>query len=773
MQPQPFGLYTLIHRINVGGMAEVFKACYYDNGQPAFAAIKRILPHLAQDRSFIDMFITEAHTAGRLVHSNIAQIIEQGEEEGEYYISMEYISGRDLLYLRHHLKERGMFFPPALAAYVMMGVASALDYAHRLCDANGQHLEIIHRDVSPQNILISYDGEVKLIDFGIAKAKVRTQEHTRAGVLKGKFGYMAPEQVKGNPIDHRTDIFALGTVFYELLTNQRLFMGDSDIETLELVRQARIVPPSSINEWIPPQLDQIILLALQPDPQHRFQSAGDLAQALNFYIQQEAPMTHQSTLKTWMNQEFSTFIAHEKAQDSYLLDQMFQNIVDQQEDMDSTSLISADAIAMLDQYTASQLQAEQANELTDDITGPLEVEHAWEQQHFVNHQTDTVPPQHDTTPPEDLSYLDDQPATRQVSADLYEGLHQYAQAHTPYATPQELQNQQGPSLDEQELEDLLEESFDEDDSEVSRVEENLDDILAQSLSAGQRSPLATGSSIPFNPPSSQSTVKSPIPASPFASSAPSLHDEPTPPPVAQDINLVTPNVSLMKSQVQGSVSPLHSSVNASLVSSAQPPALFSEHEPTPIPNMRSPQFNRSLNKKTSSGSLLKVMLAVLVTGLIGGGAWFASQSLFASTPITIEVMPSQNTMMQVGSRPPVPVQKTQTVEISGSEKIVFRHPQLPLWERVIDPTQLPEQKLQVNLEAKAPMHQLKVMTKPAGAQVWIYGEMRGVTPYNSPVPLNLRGQVQVTLKLNGFPDTAKTLTKKSNGKPMVFFTRFR
>ena len=117
MQPQPFGLYTLIHRINVGGMAEVFKACYYDNGQPAFAAIKRILPHLAQDRSFIDMFITEAHTAGRLDHQNIAQIIEQGEEDGEYYISMEYVSGRDLLYLRHHLRERGMFFPPALAAF--------------------------------------------------------------------------------------------------------------------------------------------------------------------------------------------------------------------------------------------------------------------------------------------------------------------------------------------------------------------------------------------------------------------------------------------------------------------------------------------------------------------------------------------------------------------------------------------------------------------------------------------------------------------------------
>ena len=156
MQPQPFGLYTLIHRINVGGMAEVFKACYYDNGQPAFAAIKRILPHLAQDRSFIDMFITEAHTAGRLDHQNIAQIIEQGEEDGEYYISMEYVSGRDLLYLRHHLRERGMFFPPALAAFVMMNVASALDYAHRLCDHNGQHLEIIHRDVSPQNILISH-----------------------------------------------------------------------------------------------------------------------------------------------------------------------------------------------------------------------------------------------------------------------------------------------------------------------------------------------------------------------------------------------------------------------------------------------------------------------------------------------------------------------------------------------------------------------------------------------------------------------------------------
>lgn len=749
MQPQPFGLYTLIHRINVGGMAEVFKACYYDSGRPAFAAIKRILPHLAQDRSFVDMFITEAHTAGRLVHPNIAQIIEQGEEEGEYYISMEYVSGRDLLYLRHHLRERGMFFPPALAAFVMMSVAAALDYAHRLCDPNGQHLEIIHRDVSPQNILISYNGEVKLIDFGIAKAKVRTQEHTRAGVLKGKFGYMAPEQVKGHPIDHRTDIFALGTVFYELLTNQRLFMGDSDIETLELVREARVVPPSSINEWIPPQLDQIILLALQPDPQHRFQSAGDLAQALHFYLQQEAPMTHQNTLKTWMSQEFSTFIAHEKAQDAYLLEQMLQNIEDQQGDIDSTSLISADAIEMLNQYTSQQFNQvaieTRSEAASDDTTGPLNFDLDWD--HTPTDHTDhtDLTDHPDTTPPSEPD-LEEQPATRQVNANIYQNLNQpvYQQPHTPYLLAEEVHKEE--SLDEQHLEELFEESFDEQyESEISEIEENLDQILAHSLNQGQRSPLTS------NQVAHQASATPAIQHS--------LHNDPTPVPSRSLENRTT--------AAQVVVSP---------VSSAAPP-LFSEHEPTPIPNMRSSLRSSRKYKGQHSGSsvlkaIFKTIIILCLIGGVGGGVWWYSKS-FVPSPVLIKVKPFDETMIQIGTQAPQRCTAEQMIKLSGPQKVIARHPDLPTWEQVIDPQSLSNQQIFIDLEAKATHHPVKILSNKPQAEVWVFGILRGKTPYSGKVPFNTRGEVDLQIKFDGYKTKTKTLILKKNNKaPLPYYASF-
>ena len=754
MQPHPFGLYTLIHRINVGGMAEVFKACYYDNGQPAFAAIKRILPHLAQDRSFIDMFITEAHTAGRLVHQNIAQIIEQGEEEGEYYISMEYVSGRDLLYLRHHLRERGMFFPPALAAFVMMNVASALDYAHRLCDHNGQHLEIIHRDVSPQNILISYNGDVKLIDFGIAKAKVRTQEHTRAGVLKGKFGYMAPEQVKGFPIDHRTDIFAIGTVFYELLTNQRLFMGESDIETLEMVREARVVPPSSLNEWIPPQLDQIILLALQPDPQHRFQSAGDLAQALHYYLQQEAPMTHQNTLKTWMNQEFSTFIAHEKAQDAYLLEQMYQNIADQEDDVDSTSLISADAIEMLNQYTTQQLQAHDAPLEHDDPTGPIQHQSAWSSSH-ENTASDTTPPS------EPIAHDDDQQATRQVSADLFQGLDQsiYPKAHTPYASPEDLKRDE--SLDEQDLEDLFEESFDDqDESDASLIAENLDQILAHSLNQGQASPLLNQAplqtkSSPFAPNNKPATVpssKQPT-SSPSASiTNPNLHDEPTP----------VPNRSLNERMTAPS--------NESL----SPAPLFSSNEPTPIPQRKSLMSDRAAlrysQKSRSKKGLIKALIALLFISIIGSGAWFAMQGM-APTSVQVTIEPFQGTSLQIGTQAPIQGQAQQALALSDGQKLVVRHPELPTWEKVVKLDTM-TQGLKINLEAQAKHHAVNLRSNSVNTELWVLGKLRGKLPYKGRLPLNNRGEINLTFKVAGKTSISKLVKPKSKTKAIYYYARF-
>ncbi|HEU5060606.1 MAG TPA: serine/threonine-protein kinase, partial [Kofleriaceae bacterium] len=226
-QPVPFGKYLLLDRISVGGMAEVFKAKSYGvEGFEKVIAIKRILPSMGEDKDFIKMFIDEAKIAGQLSHANICQIFELGKHQGAHFIAMEYIWGKDLLQIQHRLRKGGQIMPVAMACYIVSKVCEGLDYAHRKRDAMGRHLEIVHRDCSPQNVLISYEGEVKLIDFGIARAASRSSR-TNAGVLKGKFGYMSPEQVRGLPLDHRSDLFAVGTVFYESLTGERLFQGES------------------------------------------------------------------------------------------------------------------------------------------------------------------------------------------------------------------------------------------------------------------------------------------------------------------------------------------------------------------------------------------------------------------------------------------------------------------------------------------------------------------------------------------------------------------
>ncbi|MEE2644102.1 MAG: serine/threonine-protein kinase [Myxococcota bacterium] len=323
MQPEPFGYYTLIERVNVGGMAEIFKACYYrEDNEPAFAAIKRILPHLAREQQFVDMFLSEAQMGEHLRHPSIAQVIDQGQERGEYYIALEFVSGQNLLFLRHHLKRRNLFFPPALAVWVIAKVAEALDFAHARCDSSGRPLELIHRDISPQNILISYTGDVKLIDFGIAKAHGRQYQGTEAGVLKGKFSYMAPEQAMAGQVDHRVDLFALGIVFYELLTNERLFHGDSDLATLELVRRTEVTAPSQRAAHISPHIDQIVLRALAREPGSRYQSGAEFAQALYQFLELEAPGFKAEQLQRWMEAEFYEALSRERADDAHYIDQL-------------------------------------------------------------------------------------------------------------------------------------------------------------------------------------------------------------------------------------------------------------------------------------------------------------------------------------------------------------------------------------------------------------------------------------------------------------------
>ena len=308
----PFGKYLLLDRLAVGGMAEIYTAKSFGiEGFEKIIAIKRILPTMAEDEDFIHMFIDEAKIAGHLTHANIAPIYELGKIGDSHYIAMEYIWGKDLLQLMNRFRKMRKSMPPSMCAFIGSKMCEGLDYAHRKKDRHGRPLNIIHRDVSPQNALVSYEGQVKMIDFGIAKAAARNTK-TQAGVLKGKFGYMSPEQVRGLPVDHRSDVFAVGTCMYEMLTSERLFVGESDFTTLEKVRNATVTPLGQLIPDMPPELDAIVMKALAREVADRWGSAGEMQEALTGYIAKERPPFGTSKLSAWMRTAFAAEIAKEK-----------------------------------------------------------------------------------------------------------------------------------------------------------------------------------------------------------------------------------------------------------------------------------------------------------------------------------------------------------------------------------------------------------------------------------------------------------------------------
>ncbi len=304
VKPVLFGKFCLLERISVGGMAEVFRAKPMDApGFEKFLALKRILPNLAEDDEFISMFIDEAKIAVQLTHRNICQIYELGRLNDSHYIVMEFISGRDVLAIQNRLRRERRIMSVGMAAYLCRQIACGLDHAHRKCAPDGTPLNIIHRDISPQNVLVSYTGEVKVIDFGIAKAATRSQK-TQVGVLKGKFGYMSPEQVKGLPLDRRSDVFALGTLFYEMLTCRRLFHGESDFATLEMVRRGEHTPASELNPNVPPEIDAIVARALAPEADDRYQWCSEMMDELSDFLQKLRPPYTERTLDNWMQRTF-------------------------------------------------------------------------------------------------------------------------------------------------------------------------------------------------------------------------------------------------------------------------------------------------------------------------------------------------------------------------------------------------------------------------------------------------------------------------------------
>jgi serine/threonine protein kinase len=304
MKPIPFGKYSLLHRVDTGGMAEVFRAKAFGvEGFERIVAVKRILPNIAADLDFITMFIDEAKLAVQLTHANIAQIFDLGRVGESYFIALEYVHGKDLRAVFDHAVERREQLPVELVAYVMMKICEGLDYAHEKRDPAGRPLELVHRDVSPQNMLVSFEGDVKLIDFGIAKAANKASR-TRAGILKGKFGYLSPEQVRGESVDRRSDVFGVGTVLHELLTGERLFIGDSEFSTIEKVRSGEIPSPRILNRHVPKELARIVMRALARERENRYQTALELHDALQNFLHTRGVPFHRKELSAWMLSHF-------------------------------------------------------------------------------------------------------------------------------------------------------------------------------------------------------------------------------------------------------------------------------------------------------------------------------------------------------------------------------------------------------------------------------------------------------------------------------------
>lgn len=313
VKPKQFGRYVLLDKVASGGMAEVWRAKLQgEQGFQRIYAIKKILPHVAEDVEFITMFTDEAKITASLQHANIGQVFEFSKLGETFYIAMEYISGKDLKTVWSYNRSRKCTMPIELAAFVTQRIADGLDYAHRRTDNFGAAAGIVHRDISPQNVLLSWDGEVKVIDFGIAKATEKSGK-TRPGTLKGKFAYMSPEQIRGVDLDGRADIFAIGIVLYELATGERGFSADSEFSLLEMVRNVEIRPPTIVNREIPAELERIIYKALSKDRDHRYLTAADLSEDLQRFIMARGKSPSRQDLSNYLRTNFTVDFEKERA----------------------------------------------------------------------------------------------------------------------------------------------------------------------------------------------------------------------------------------------------------------------------------------------------------------------------------------------------------------------------------------------------------------------------------------------------------------------------
>ncbi|GMT97387.1 hypothetical protein KH5H1_15060 [Corallococcus caeni] len=309
---ETFGRYELLRKLATGGMGAVYLA--RQKGPVGFQkllVVKRLLPHLSEDDEFLQMFLDEARIAALLNHPNIAQIYEMGDVDGQYYIAMEYVHGEPLGSLVPRASAHPGGFPLGLRCRIIAEAAAGLDAAHNARSPSGRKLSLIHRDVSPQNVLVGFNGGVKLIDFGVAKAQGKLSQ-TVVGTIKGKHAYMSPEQARGEPLDARSDVFGLGTVFYELLTGGRLFKRETEMATLKAVVGHKIVPPSEAVPGIPKSLDPIVFKALARKRDDRFTTAGELQLALEEFLQQEKLHGTSAHLAAFMRDVYADELEEER-----------------------------------------------------------------------------------------------------------------------------------------------------------------------------------------------------------------------------------------------------------------------------------------------------------------------------------------------------------------------------------------------------------------------------------------------------------------------------
>lgn len=312
LEPRRFGRYLLLERIGRGGMAEVFRARMFGpGGFTKECAIKKILPSLLDDEQFVSMFIDEARVTAMLTHSNIVQVLELGQLDGHLFIAMEFVWGKDLLDVLARCARRSRRIPRELVLFTMMELLKGLGHAHKARNHTGDAVGIVHRDVSPSNILLSYDGRVKVSDFGIAKSHIQSDK-TEIGTQKGKMGYMSPEQVTGGQIDHRSDLFAASVIFFEMLTMSRLFKEKNDLDVMLKIRDVDIASDLKRLRNLPSDLCAIIERGLSRDPDDRFQTAEDYHDAIADFVRRADIRVGETRLSTFMQQVFADRLTEEK-----------------------------------------------------------------------------------------------------------------------------------------------------------------------------------------------------------------------------------------------------------------------------------------------------------------------------------------------------------------------------------------------------------------------------------------------------------------------------